>query len=129
MPDTAPAPTAGTAPGTDPATAPGTRPGSTPGPRPGSTPATGPGRSRRALVLLAVVLALVGVVGTGCVRVRAGMAVSPDDRVSGVVDIATPDGAPGGSGPPLEVPDDLVRLSVGIEDVEDLVADLTQALA
>ena len=29
----------------------------------------------------------------------------------------------------LEVPDDLVRLSVGIEDVEDLVADLTQALA
>ena len=28
----------------------------------------------------------------------------------------------------LEVPDDLVRLSVGIEDVEDLIADLTQAL-
>jgi hypothetical protein len=58
-------------------------------------------------VLLAVVLALVGVLGAGCVRVRAGMAVSPDDRVSGVVDIATPDGAPGGSGPPLQVPDDL----------------------
>lgn len=62
---------------------------------------------RRGLVLLAVVLALVGVLGAGCVRVRAGMAVSPDDRVSGVVDIATPDGAPGGSGPPLQVPDDL----------------------
>ncbi|MGQ0843667.1 MAG: cystathionine gamma-synthase [Sporichthyaceae bacterium] len=30
---------------------------------------------------------------------------------------------------PLEVPDDLVRLSVGIEDVEDLLADLTRALA
>ena len=29
----------------------------------------------------------------------------------------------------LEVPDDLVRLSVGIEDVADLVADLAQALA
>ena len=29
----------------------------------------------------------------------------------------------------LEVPEDLVRLSVGIEDVEDLLADLTQALA
>ncbi|GAA4752659.1 cystathionine gamma-synthase [Gordonia alkaliphila] len=28
----------------------------------------------------------------------------------------------------LEVPDDLVRLSVGIEDVEDLVADVEQAL-
>ena len=27
-----------------------------------------------------------------------------------------------------EVPDDLVRLSVGIEDVEDLLADLEQAL-
>jgi cystathionine gamma-synthase len=31
-------------------------------------------------------------------------------------------------GSPLEVPDDLVRLSVGIEDVEDLLADLAQAL-
>jgi cystathionine gamma-synthase len=33
------------------------------------------------------------------------------------------------SGSPLEVPADLVRLSVGIEAVEDLVADLDQALA
>ncbi len=32
------------------------------------------------------------------------------------------------AGSPLQVPDDLVRLSVGIEDVEDLVADLQQAL-
>ena len=32
------------------------------------------------------------------------------------------------AGSPLEVPEDLVRLSVGIEDVDDLVADLTQAL-
>ncbi|HWS59265.1 MAG TPA: cystathionine gamma-synthase [Actinotalea sp.] len=32
-------------------------------------------------------------------------------------------------GSALEVPDDLVRLSVGIEDVADLVADLAQALA
>ena len=31
-------------------------------------------------------------------------------------------------GSPLEVPDDLVRLSVGIEDVADLLADLSQAL-
>jgi cystathionine gamma-synthase len=28
----------------------------------------------------------------------------------------------------LEVPSDLIRLSVGIEDAEDLVADLGQAL-
>jgi cystathionine gamma-synthase len=33
------------------------------------------------------------------------------------------------AGSPLEVPNDLVRLSVGIEDVEDLIADLASALA
>jgi cystathionine gamma-synthase len=33
------------------------------------------------------------------------------------------------AGSPLEVPGDLVRLSVGIEDADDLVADLDQALA
>jgi cystathionine gamma-synthase len=32
------------------------------------------------------------------------------------------------AGSPLEVPGDLVRLSVGIEAVDDLVEDLTQAL-
>jgi cystathionine gamma-synthase len=32
------------------------------------------------------------------------------------------------AGTPLEVPADLVRLSVGIEDVDDLIADLAQAL-
>jgi cystathionine gamma-synthase len=32
------------------------------------------------------------------------------------------------AGSPLEVPSDLVRLSVGIETVDDLVADLKQAL-
>jgi cystathionine gamma-synthase len=32
------------------------------------------------------------------------------------------------AGSPLEVPDNLVRLSVGIEDANDLVADLEQAL-
>jgi cystathionine gamma-synthase len=32
------------------------------------------------------------------------------------------------AGSQLEVPDDLVRLSVGIEDSDDLLADLEQAL-
>ncbi len=32
------------------------------------------------------------------------------------------------AGSPLEVPDNLIRLSVGIEDAADLVADLAQAL-
>src|SRR3954464_3156612 len=33
------------------------------------------------------------------------------------------------AGSPLEVPNDLIRLSVGIENVEDLIADLASALA
>jgi cystathionine gamma-synthase len=33
------------------------------------------------------------------------------------------------AGSPLQVPDDLVRLSVGIEDVGDLIVDLSSALA
>jgi cystathionine gamma-synthase len=33
------------------------------------------------------------------------------------------------AGSPLEVPSDLIRLSVGIENIEDLLADLTAALA
>jgi cystathionine gamma-synthase len=33
------------------------------------------------------------------------------------------------AGSPLEVPDDLVRVSVGVETVEDLLADLSQALS
>ncbi|MGV0626759.1 cystathionine gamma-synthase [Mycolicibacter minnesotensis] len=33
------------------------------------------------------------------------------------------------AGSQLEVPEDLVRLSVGIEDIDDLIADLSQALA
>jgi cystathionine gamma-synthase len=32
------------------------------------------------------------------------------------------------AGSPLEVPPDLVRLSVGIEDPDDLLADLARAL-
>ena len=62
---------------------------------------------RRPLVLLALVLALVGLLGAGCVRVRAGLAVSPQDTVSGTVDVGTPDGTPDGDGPPLQVPSDL----------------------
>jgi cystathionine gamma-synthase len=33
------------------------------------------------------------------------------------------------AGTQLEVPGDLIRLSVGIEDAEDLIADLDKALA
>lgn len=64
-------------------------------------------RGRRPVVLLAVLIALVALVGTGCVRVRAGVAVSTDDLVSGQIDIGTPDGSPDGGGPPLVIPEDL----------------------
>ncbi len=75
---------------------------------PSSSPSRGrPAARRRSLVLLAAVLALVALLGTGCVRVRAGLAVSPKDTVSGTIDVGTPDGAPGGNGPPLQVPSDL----------------------
>ena len=33
------------------------------------------------------------------------------------------------AGSALEVPEDLIRISVGIESIEDLVGDLEQALA
>jgi cystathionine gamma-synthase len=33
------------------------------------------------------------------------------------------------AGSTLEPPDSLIRLSVGIEDIDDIIADLTQALA
>jgi cystathionine gamma-synthase len=33
------------------------------------------------------------------------------------------------AGTALEVPDDLIRLSVGIEDVDDLITDLDRALS
>jgi cystathionine gamma-synthase len=32
------------------------------------------------------------------------------------------------AGSPLEVPSDLVRLSVGIESIDDLLTDLSEAL-
>jgi cystathionine gamma-synthase len=32
------------------------------------------------------------------------------------------------SGTPIEVSGDLVRLSVGVEHIDDIIADLTQAL-
>jgi len=83
-----------------------------PAPPPARRPA-----GRRSAVVLTVLLVLTALLGTGCVRVRAGMAVSPEDRVSGVVDIATPDGAPGGTGPALQVPSDLTG-DVSVERYE-----------
>ncbi|TCO48118.1 uncharacterized protein DUF3153 [Actinocrispum wychmicini] len=53
-------------------------------------------------LILAVAFAL-----AGCVRVHAAMAVSPDDHVSGSIDIATVQSKPDDAGPALTVPPEL----------------------
>ncbi len=55
--------------------------------------------------MLLAVLALLAL--TGCTRVQVALAVQPDDTVDGTVVVATPEGAPDGRGPQLEVPADL----------------------
>lgn len=70
-------------------------------------PVTAPApRARRALALLLVLL--VGVLAlSGCARVRAALAVQPDDTVRGEVVVATPETGPEDPGPPIVVPPSL----------------------
>lgn len=77
-----------------------------PQPSTAPSPSARPGRVRRVLVAALVAVLALAALG-GCARVRAGLAVQPDDTVDGQVEIATPDGAPGGKGPQLTVPPDL----------------------
>lgn len=61
---------------------------------------------RRALTLaLALLLALTAL--SGCARVRAALAVQPDDTVRGEVVIATPETGPDDPGPVITVPESL----------------------
>lgn len=63
-------------------------------------------RTRRALALLVVVL--VGLLAlSGCARVRAALAVQPDDTVRGEIVVATPETGPEDPGPPIVVPPSL----------------------
>lgn len=80
----------------------GAMPSTPPAPRPATR------TTRRILVVLLVALLSVTAL-SGCARVRTGLAVQPDDTVDGTVEIATPDGAPGGEGPQLIVPPDLAE--------------------
>lgn len=60
-------------------------------------------RASRTLVLLVVLL--VGLLAlSGCARVRAALAVQPDDTVRGEIVVATPETGPDDPGPPLAVP-------------------------
>lgn len=73
-----------------------------PAPQP---PAGAPGRARarRAVAALVALLAALTLV-TGCSRVRAALAVQPDDTVRGEIVLAIPARAPGDPGPPVTVP-------------------------
>jgi hypothetical protein len=55
-----------------------------------------------ALTLLVTLTAL-----SGCARVRAALAVQPDDTVNGEVVVATPETGPDDRGPAITVPEDL----------------------
>ena len=55
-----------------------------------------------ALVLLVALTAL-----SGCARVRAALAVQPDDTVNGEIVVATPETGPDDRGPAITVPEDL----------------------
>lgn len=55
-----------------------------------------------ALVLLVALTAL-----SGCARVRAALAVQPDDTVNGEIVVATPEKGPDDRGPAITVPEDI----------------------
>ena len=60
----------------------------------------------RALTLaLALLVALTAL--SGCARVRAALAVQPDDTVNGEIVIATPETGPDDPGPAISVPEDI----------------------
>lgn len=63
-------------------------------------------RSRRTLCLLALLLTVVSLL-SGCARVRAALAVQPDDTVTGEIVIATPATSPDAPGPEITLPPDL----------------------
>jgi hypothetical protein len=68
-----------------------------------------PSPSRRLARLLTLVLALLLVAATtgGCARVRAALAVQPDDTVNGEIVVATPETGPEDTGPPISVPESI----------------------
>ncbi|MHA6783891.1 LppM family (lipo)protein [Pseudonocardia saturnea] len=72
----------------------------------GSNRSSGPDRPRRrsSLPVLLITLLIALVALSGCARVRAALAVQPDDTVRGEVVLATPETGPDDPGPVLTVP-------------------------
>ncbi|HXV93145.1 MAG TPA: hypothetical protein VD813_07605, partial [Pseudonocardia sp.] len=113
-----------------------------PVPRPPSAPWPSRGLSR-GFCLLALLLVAVTLL-SGCARVRAALAVQPDDTVTGEVVVATPETGPEDRGPQITVPpsiEDEVEVSEYRQDGYtgsvlrfsglsfDQVAELASALA
>lgn len=65
-----------------------------------------PPTTRRALSLL-LALFVVGTMLGGCARVRAALAVQPDDTVTGEIVLATPEKGPDDPGPTVTLPPEL----------------------
>ncbi len=63
--------------------------------------------ARRRVLPLLLVLLVATVALSGCARVRAALAVQPDDTVTGEIVIATPEKGPDDRGPAITVPPDL----------------------
>ena len=63
-------------------------------------------RLPRVLTLALVLLVALAALG-GCARVRAALAVQPDDTVNGEIVVATPETGPDDRGPAITVPEDL----------------------
>ncbi|MFR9802915.1 LppM family (lipo)protein [Pseudonocardia sp. RS010] len=70
-------------------------------PRPART-----SRFRRVVSVLLLVATAVAVLG-GCARVRAALAIQPDDTVTGEIVIATPEKGPDDTGPAITLPPEL----------------------
>ena len=66
-----------------------------------------PTRSPRRVLPLLLALLVAAVALSGCARVRAALAVQPDDTVTGQVVVATPEKGPEDTGPPITLPPDL----------------------
>lgn len=64
------------------------------------------GARRRGAVLLVLALLALGLL-SGCARVRAALAVQPNDTVTGEVVLATPPKGPDDHGPAVTLPEDL----------------------
>lgn len=72
------------------------------------TPTPAPSRpGPRRILVLALALLVAFTALSGCARVRAALAVQPDDTVNGEIVVATPETGPDDPGPAISVPEEI----------------------